>query len=401
MSNLPAHPRTRGNSAVPGGVPNRRLRGFPWSRHTALWLALLLVVNLAVASLAEPPTSGKSAANSPQVTAEQELSPDLALYSAVIEAVRRGEPYHVAAARELPKNGFESFSPFNWRLPTYAWVAGAFPNTEMVRWILVALALVSGGSVVRQAARADGPVAAIVTGWGLVGVLGWLFDGAAHLTQEVWCAVGLTGALALRRAGRPLSASGVELACLFVRELVLPWIGVGLIVAAWRRRWTELGLLTAGLAAWCAFFAWHLARIREFSPPDQTITSGIGAWLAYGGIPFVLQTVRMNALLSSVPGWVAGLFDAACLAGLVLGLRGGPRPSNLVDPNREREFFVRLLVIAAGYQLAFLVVGRPWHLYWGFLYAPILPLGAGRLAATLAARLHPDGSPVVRSTPEP
>ncbi len=366
-----------------------------------LTLALGWVLTDGVTLRAQPQASGTPAADSPQVSSDKELSPDLALYSAVIEAVRRGESYHSAAARELPKNGFESFSPFNWRLPTYAWVAGAFPNTEWVRWGLAVLALVAGGGAVRQAARVNGPVAAVVTGWGLVGVLGWLFDGAAHLTQEVWCAVGLTGAVVLRRADRPLSASGVELACLFVRELVLPWIGVGLIVAAWRRRWRELGLLTAGLAAWGAFFAWHIARVREFSPPDQTLTTGINAWLAYGGVPFVMQTVRMNALLSSVPGGVVGLFDAACLAGLVLGLRGGSRPASPADSHRERECFARLLVIAAGYQLAFLVVGRPWHLYWGFLYAPILPFGAGVLAASLATRLRPDRSPVVHTVPEP
>lgn len=326
--------------------------------------------------------------HSPRSPVHEDLSPDLALYQAVIEAVRRGESYYPAAARELPRHGFESFSPFNWRLPTYAWVAGALPDTELVRWMAIVLALVSGGAVVRQAARSEGPLAAIVCGWLLVGVLGWLFDGAAHLAQEVWCAVGLTGAIALRRSGRHLGASGVELACLFVRELVLPWLGIGLLVAVGRRRWREAGLLSLGLVAWFAFFAWHLSKVREFSPPGQTLTSGIGAWLAFGGVPFVLQTVRMNALLNAVPSMLAGLVDVVCLAGLVLGT-GVLSPTTGDDPAGRREFFGRMLVIVVGYQWAFLVVGRPWHLYWGFLYAPILPLGAAQVARWLSVRLRP------------
>jgi hypothetical protein len=377
-------------SERPGNSP----RSLAWR-----WLVLLALTGTVwqaeVATLrGSPPSDSERPASSPE-----ELSPDLALYNAVIEAVRRGESYHAAAARELPRHGFESCSPVNWRLPTYAWVAGALPNTELVRWVLVVLALVAGGAVVRQTARADGPAAAIVYGWVSVGVLGWLFDGAAHLAQEVWCAVGLTGAIALRRSGRHLGASGVELACLFVRELVLPWLAIGLLVALWRRRWREVGLLSTGLVAWFAFFAWHVAKVREFSPPEQTITSGIGAWLAFGGVPFVLQTVRMNALLSAAPLAVVALFDVACLTGLVLGLRGralrtGESPSVTTgDPSERIEFFGRLLVIALGYQLAFLVVGQSWHLYWGFLYAPILPLGAAQVAGAVARRLKPTASP--------
>src|SRR5688572_5682998 len=55
---------------------------------------------------------------------------DLQLYEQVIADVRGGRGYYAVAGEKLPQFGFPTSSPFNWRLPTYAWLLAMLPDNH-------------------------------------------------------------------------------------------------------------------------------------------------------------------------------------------------------------------------------------------------------------------------------
>jgi hypothetical protein len=328
--------------------------------HPIGWVAVLALVSLCAGATAAG--QERTQAAGPSATAEASpLSPDLRLYQSEIAAIRRGENYYDAAHRMLPDCGFPTGSVFNWRLPTTAWITASFPANHWARYALIALALLACERVLRwEDDVSDGRRSWILGVW-LFGIVSWLWDGEAYLTQEVWAAVILLAAVASRQRGRRHLGAGLELAALFVRELVLPWLVVSLVIAGWRRQWRELTLLIAGLTAWGAFFTWHAGEVaRRLTEADVVSGAGASGWLAFGGVSFLASTMRMNGLIHAAPAVVG-------LGLLALGFVGLLR--------RTDELGRRLAAIVALYVAAFTIVGQPFNLYWGLMYVPALGWG--------------------------
>src|SRR4029077_876671 len=92
------------------------------------------------------------------------------------------------------------------------------------------------------------------------------------------------------------------------------------------------------------------------------------SWIAFGGLPFVLATVRMNGMLLILPIGATAVY----LVAAALGFAGWTSAAGL-----------RAGLTAAVYITAFAVVGQPFNQYWGSLIAPLLCLGVARCPLSL------------------
>ena len=85
---------------------------------------------------------------------------DYYFYQSVAEKVGAGADYYDVAAIELPRFGFPTGSPFNWRTPLYAHVLGRLGGTVANQVALATLASVAAALAAILAGRSLGAVAA-------------------------------------------------------------------------------------------------------------------------------------------------------------------------------------------------------------------------------------------------
>ena len=326
----------------------------PLAWLTVVGAVALLIWGLSVSFHPKPaPSPAPEAAETPPG------GTDLDLYEKIIERVHAGESYYQVAADELPKRGYPTHSVFNWRLPTYAWFFGFLP------WIRIGQALLIGLSAwtiyvsVRFAAKETGTLPAAALFVWLIGAFTWCVDGKSFLTQEVWTGVLIqmsVVSLALGYRARGVIFGTVSL---LIRELTLPYVLLCLVFAIWKRRWLEALGWIIGLALYAALTAFHVSEVRAHMPAEEI--NEPSAWLAWGGMEFVLNTVKMNQLLMLTQMFVRAFYLPFAFIGLI-GWRG--------------ETGLRVLLTCLGYNTAFLAVGQSFNNYWGILDAPLLSMGA-------------------------
>jgi len=119
-----------------------------------------------------------------------------------------------------------------------------------------------------------------------------------------------------------------------------------------------------------ALLALHWSRVAQVALPSDVTSPG---WLALGGWRFDLALARQSSLLLALPAWVSAL--AAPLA--LLGWAG-----------RAGGYAGRTAAMLLVWMSAFLLIGRPDNVYWGFLFAPILPIGLAFAPSALADLVH-------------
>ena len=326
-----------------------------------------------------------STANAPDETAT-----DLQLYRQIVTDVRSGANYYDSARTRLPAFGFPIDSPFNWRLPTYAWLFAALPNRCWIQALLALLSVTALSLAFVAQCKASGIGAAAVSSYLLLGVAGWAIDGEAYLAQEVWVAVLMLlsiSAYSLSTQYRAIGALAVTtgIAALFFRELALPFCVVTCGMAAWKGRRLEAAAWLAGILLFFAYYAWHVLQVRaQLTELGATTGAGLSQWLRFGGLDFVLLTARMNSLLFSAPGWLLWLYLVASLYGL----------ASRRDESSQVACIAALLFVAA-----FAVVGRSENFYWGLMYAALLPAGIAHFPAALCATAGLPSSVVKRQAP--
>lgn len=296
------------------------------------------------------------------VTATAPLQPgrsDFDFYRRVTEEVRAGRNYYRVLPPLFAEFQFTPFSLFNYRTPIYAWLIGGLPGEEWAQAILAGLAVLTLALAFGALRREVGGPGAAVGAFLLLGGLVWCFLSLGIFSQELWAGTLITMSICLYALGRWPWAVLAGLAALFFRELSLPYVAIALAWAAWRRRPAETAAWGGGLTLYMAFMVWHLvqaARLVPDSPKGHALS-----WVAFGGLPFVLDTCRMNfALLVLLPTWAAAFYLPLALLGLA-GWRG--------------EMGTRVGLTVAAYLAAFAVVGQPFNLYWGLMDAPLLSLG--------------------------
>jgi hypothetical protein len=307
---------------------------------------------------------------------------DIELYRAEVDRIHAGQSYHDAAAAELAAFGYPTRSIFNWRTPLPVWLVGKLPEVALANVILglAGLALIVLGF--RLLADEGG------VGQGLLGVL--LLSGALLpcvlgdlvLLSELWSGVFMALSAVLFGIKRPAAAVVAGLAALFFRELAAPYCVLCVALAARERRYRELALWGAGLAAYAIFYACHVAQVLPHIAPEAIAHKE--GWIKFGGAGFLISTAQMNAYLLLMPQWVTAIFLACALLGAATW-------------NTSAGRLIGLAV--ALYAIAFSIAGHDFNQYWGSQIAPLLCLGAARSWAVLRESVCLAFPPKRRLTP--
>lgn len=278
---------------------------------------------------------------------------DLDTYQRVVDALKAGQGYYDALHQALLQGGYGTTSPLNWRTPLFLVVLSWFPNLEAAQWALGALTAAAWALTVAFIYRRTGVATAV---WGgVVMALSLVAIGAprAELSFELCAGALILISVSAYGLGWRWLGVAAAIVALFVRELAIVYVFVCLIDAMRRRDRREVIALLLVLAAYGAFYQWHMQEVGALlGPADHAAAAG---WLQLGGLAFVLRTAAFNGVLLVLPYWVAGI-------ALVLGLAGLTKV--------PRAGWTVLL-----YLLLFLIYGRPENNYWGGMYAPLVALG--------------------------
>jgi hypothetical protein len=317
-----------------------------------------VLVGLVLVALFTPDAMGAGA---------QDGQGDLATYADIRDRMRHGEGYYAAAHTELVRNHYGVRSVFNWRTPLYPHLVAWAPSVLTAQLVLAAVALAAGVVAMRTLTRLGSRAATVCGGVALaLSLLTTLVPGTVFFA-EITAGVLILLSVGLLALGRTTSGVVAGAAALFVRELAGVYVGVALILAVRRRDWRQVTLWLVTLALYTAYFAVHIVQVR------RTLTTGDPAyddgWVQLGGVPFVLQTAQVNGVFFVLPLVLTAVYVTFALLGLS-GLGAGHRG------------LVAWTVTA--YLTLFLVIGKPFNVYWGALYTPLLAIGAGMVPLVLA-----------------
>ena len=285
-------------------------------------------------------------------------SHDPSLFAAVVERVRAGETYYPVMGEELHARGYQSGSPFNWRLPTLTVFQSLLPSLWTSTLALTALSLAACWLWLRSQTKSALPARA---GFGIALVTAlplwpW-FSSSSIVLHDLWAGQLIFLSLACWASGRWIPSVGVGWLALAVREHSAVFVVVMGVAALLERRPREAAAWLLGLAGFAAFEVWHVQQLRPFimpGPPEP-------GWLSLGGWCFVLLTARVNVLLLIAPGWILAAFVPWAVAGLLVWRSAEGR---------------RVAGTVGAYLGLFCALGRPDNWYWGLLVAPLLPLAA-------------------------
>lgn len=354
------------------------------ARCTLAAIAVLAIAGMALGWNRGALPGGRGATRPlPSPVAEKEreqTAPDLLLYREVVAEVQSGRGYYDVARVKIEQFGFPIASPFNWRLPTYAWLWSFLPGPIWIQGVLVALAALGLALSFVAEAKCSSLGHAAITTLFLFGVVRWAIDGDAYFAQEVWAGGLILISISAFRLESQIQTPKSKKTCQFVaiaaglsalafRELALPYCCVAAGIALWHRRWIEAAAWTAGIAAFFAFLAWHIGQVHaQLAGIEPGGGAGLSQWLRFGGLDFVLLTTRMNSLLFAAPGWVLWLYILAALIGLA---SRNDRASQLA------------CLASLAYLGAYALVGRPENFYWGLMVAPLLAGGIAQVPRSI------------------
>jgi len=284
---------------------------------------------------------------------------DLKLYRRIVERIHTGESYYTAAEDELRKRGYTTHSPFNWRLPSLAWLLGYLPDVNIGRILVVMLAsinLLVWMTVFRQYQYSL--VQVTLGSFTMAGPLIYSLLPDPFLGHEHWA--GTLIALSLAAYGRGWRALSLisGLCALFLRELSLPFVCVMMVIAYLeRRRWESIVWLL-GIIVFVGALMFHWSIVTHSFTERNTALGG--EWIVFGGWQFVLGTAQMYPWLLIAPPWVTAITLPLALLGLArwYGQLGS-----------------RVAATVGIYILAFSMIGLPYNKYWGSMYVHLMPLG--------------------------
>jgi hypothetical protein len=280
---------------------------------------------------------------------------DVDTYAAIVSRMREGEDYYAAAHAMLLANGFGTSSVFNWRTPFYPTLLAALPATFWAQLILGAMALCTL-SLVHRLAREGGALLAAATTLAVAQSFAPLATPEGVMFAEVPAGLLILFSVVAYARGWRWTGVAAGLLAVFVRELAGVYVLVSLALALRERRWGEALAWVLGLALYAGFFGWHALMVFGQLGPNEPAYPD--SWLQFGGLGFILRSAHFDGLLLLAPLWVMGLVLPAAL----LGLFAWPRAA-------------RAGVTVAAYLAVFAVIGKPFNIYWGALYAPLMMLG--------------------------
>ena len=296
---------------------------------------------------------------------------DLDFFRILVECVRSGESYYDAAHREMLAHGYPTRSVFNYRTPIFAWALAALPGPNSGHALLIGCAVLTIALASLDLLGDVRLLGACAGGFVFVGATAWCFGKETYLFTEVWAGLLLALSVSAMRRGWVVVGVVTGLSALFVRELALPYVLVSLAMSARSGRRRETAAWIVGLAFYGAFMAGHShAALSRLVASDPGMAQG---WIRFGGVRFLLTTSQANIFLMGLPLWATAIFLPIAVLGLASW--GG-------------ETGLRVRATVALYLAAFLVVGAPFNFYWGFVFGPLLALGAAHAPEALVRLLE-------------
>ena len=337
--------------AAPPSAPTRLAK---ISSGAALALLLALAALIA-AGLTLAPVTGPTGSAS---------GGDAALYRQITQRVARGAGYYQAVAVEH-RASFYPLKPYTAVRPPPLTAIMAAVGPDIADALLRLLAIgAAAATVIRLAPLMRAPYreAAILLSATSAGAF---VQSGMWVWHEVWAGLLITLALACRTDRHWRASLAFGFAAASIRELAFPFLLV-MGVAAWiggNRREARDWMLAAAVVL--AMLALHWTMVARIALPSDVTSPG---WLALGGWRFDLTLARQSSLLMALPAWAA----AAVVPFALLGWAARPG-----------GYAARVGALLGLWLMTFLVMGRPDNAYWGFLFAPILPVGLAFAPAAL------------------
>lgn len=292
---------------------------------------------------------------------------DIVLYSAIIDRVAAGEYYYDAAGDEQRARGYPASSVFNWRTPLVACGIAQLPNLLWAKALYGAICFATLLLTFEALARDAGVRAAALGALLMIGALLLGLLGESIVMPVVWAGTLIAASLAAYGIGHRGWGVALGLAALFARELAGPYCAIACVMAAKEKRWKETFAWLAGLAAYAAFYAWHVAQVSAHRLP--TDEGHAGTWLQAGGLAFVISLAQIQAFLIVLPQAVAAVYFALAMLGAA---------------SAKGAWSQRISYTLASYVALFGLVGYDFNQYWGVLIAPLFALAAAKAPCAVA-----------------
>ena len=298
---------------------------------------------------------------------------DIELYREIATRVAAGGNYYQVALPLQAGWHFPTSPVATVREPLEAWTVAALGATgaQILLLVLLVVAFVTMLARLERAAsnRFDWYASMLLL---VVTATTFLVPGALYL-HECWAMTLILLSLAVRTDRRWWPAVVFGVAAVMFRETALVYLGTMAAVALFQKRWSEVAGWAGGAVAWLGFYLWHIHEAALAQVPSPLSAP---SWLALGGWPFVVSSVRFSSGLVLAPYWLAAVIVPLALAGWLFAR--GP-------------VALRAGLTAVAFATVFLVVGRTINLYWGLLYAGALLPGlafAPRGILVIARRLR-------------
>jgi hypothetical protein len=291
---------------------------------------------------------------------------DMTLYRSEVIRVAQGEAYYDVAGDELRTQGYPTKSVFNWRTPLLVWLLAVLPSPQVGQAILGGLATVLTLWAMVAVAQQRGPGAGALAGCLLCGAT-LLVTGDAYFLPVMWSGVLIGLSLCAYAFDRRAMAVALGLTALFFRELAAPYCLGAVVLAVYDRRWREVLAWSAGVAAYAAFYAFHVHEVQA-----RILTTDVGhdgTWWQAGGLAFVISLAQTHSFLLVLPQAAAALYFALAMLGAA---------------SWDSAWGRRVGLTLCGYAATFALVGYEFNQYWGVLISPLFALCAAQSPAAMA-----------------
>lgn len=330
--------------SVPPWFPATEARTWPLFFRV---ISILIIVVSTAFGLAGPSPGVEGLDVAPTVRGE-----DLALYGAVVDRLRAGEPYYTVLGQELQRRGFPLTPVFNWRQPLGMTVISLFDDVEASARAYFFLAVAGALALGLSCFRAHGIGVAALAFLLVLTCVAPFGSAPGVLFLERWATLLFVFSAAAYIGRLHVVGAAILIASLFFRELALPFCLAGVASAAWDGRRSEVLVWIVGGLFWMGAFGVHVLAVSE-ALGDIESAGPARSWLAFGGFKFVRSALVWIAPALLFPGLAWAVLVASILG--ALGMPYGVAPS------------LRIGFVAFWTSLLF--VGLPFNHYWGAMVA--------------------------------
>lgn len=325
-------------------------------RRRARWVLALLL--LLVAALTIEPRRAPLPPGTPPPAAIPEEETDLALYAKIVDAIRHGDDYYNAAARELRARPGYPLRPFvTFRLPLLARLQAMLPESATLLLLWGIAAATAAAWVLLLRALLPRPAPRIVAALLLAGSMVAFVQPALVASHEIWAGLLVAWSLALWRADRVTIPVTLAIAAMLIRETAALYVLVMAGFALGGRRWREVAAWAAALAVLALVVAAHAVAVARVTGPLDTVSDG---WTGLNGAWFYAMALKHATILEILPFPLAAPIVALALFGWCV-----PR----------HPVAARMAAMLAAYGVLIACFARLNNFYWGLLPAPALLVG--------------------------